>query len=291
MKQLVLSLFPGIGLLDMAFEEEGFTVVRGPDLLWGGDIRRFHPPAGKFDGVIGGDPCQAHSQYRYLNPKSGERYGDMTPEYARIIAEARPTWFLRENVPAAPAIVADDYDVSTFVLNNRALGESQDRTRRFWWGVSKDVDGFLIDRELRRGIEFAALESLDYRQAVCSSLRAVPVKLGGGGRVKRTYSAEGKRHGPDRGPSAALAEMLRHQGLPEDFFTGEDVPFTMTGRRKMIGNGVPLPMGRAIARAVKRALNLTPAPFDGARPPGNADALRGTGEATTGREPYESEAL
>lgn len=33
---LVLSLFPGIGLLDMAFEEEGFTVVRGPDLLWGG---------------------------------------------------------------------------------------------------------------------------------------------------------------------------------------------------------------------------------------------------------------
>ena len=37
---LVLSLFPGIGLLDMAFEEEGFTVVRGPDLLWGGDATR-----------------------------------------------------------------------------------------------------------------------------------------------------------------------------------------------------------------------------------------------------------
>src|SRR6516164_7336123 len=28
---LVLSLFPGIGLLDMAFEESGFCVVRGPD--------------------------------------------------------------------------------------------------------------------------------------------------------------------------------------------------------------------------------------------------------------------
>jgi DNA (cytosine-5)-methyltransferase 1 len=40
---LVLSLFPGIGLLDMAFEEEGFCVVRGPDLLWGGDIRSFRP--------------------------------------------------------------------------------------------------------------------------------------------------------------------------------------------------------------------------------------------------------
>jgi hypothetical protein len=36
---LVLSLFSGIGLLDYAFELEGFTVVRGPDLLWGGDVR------------------------------------------------------------------------------------------------------------------------------------------------------------------------------------------------------------------------------------------------------------
>jgi hypothetical protein len=41
---LVLSLFPGIGLLDTAFEENGFCVVRGPDLLWGGDVRLFTPP-------------------------------------------------------------------------------------------------------------------------------------------------------------------------------------------------------------------------------------------------------
>lgn len=39
-QQLVLSLFPGIGLLDMAFEQEGFCVVRGPDVLWGGDVRK-----------------------------------------------------------------------------------------------------------------------------------------------------------------------------------------------------------------------------------------------------------
>lgn len=32
---MILSLFPGIGILDHAFELEGFTVVRGPDLLWG----------------------------------------------------------------------------------------------------------------------------------------------------------------------------------------------------------------------------------------------------------------
>lgn len=45
---LVLSLFPGIGMLDRGFEEEGYCVVRGPDVLWGGDIRSFHPPARVF---------------------------------------------------------------------------------------------------------------------------------------------------------------------------------------------------------------------------------------------------
>lgn len=53
MSQLVLSLFPGIGLLDIPFEESGFCVVRGPDLLFGGDIRKFNPPAGRFWNVEG----------------------------------------------------------------------------------------------------------------------------------------------------------------------------------------------------------------------------------------------
>ncbi len=55
---LILSLFPGIDLLGRAFEETGFCVVRGPDLITGGDIRSFHPPAKQFAGVIGGPPCQ-----------------------------------------------------------------------------------------------------------------------------------------------------------------------------------------------------------------------------------------
>lgn len=32
---LVLSLFPGAGLLDAGFTQAGFSVVRGPDLLLG----------------------------------------------------------------------------------------------------------------------------------------------------------------------------------------------------------------------------------------------------------------
>lgn len=68
---LILSLFPGIGLLDMAFEEQGFCVVRGPDALWGGDIHTFYPPPGRFDGVIGGPPCQSFSRLRHLVAANG----------------------------------------------------------------------------------------------------------------------------------------------------------------------------------------------------------------------------
>ena len=101
---LVLSLFPGIGLLDMAFEEEGFCVVRGPDLLWGGDIKIFHPPAGKFDGVIGGPPCQPFSPLVHLVRANGRepKHGNLIPEFERVVYESECAWFLMEEVSQAP---------------------------------------------------------------------------------------------------------------------------------------------------------------------------------------------
>ncbi|MFZ2407129.1 MAG: DNA cytosine methyltransferase, partial [Methylobacter sp.] len=83
---LVLSLFPGIGLLDRAFEDLGFCVVRGPDLIFGGDIRRFSVPAGRFDGVIGGPPCQDFSKARRDDP-TGQGM-EMLYHYKRIVMEA-----------------------------------------------------------------------------------------------------------------------------------------------------------------------------------------------------------
>lgn len=134
---LVLSLFPGIGLLDMAFEEAGFCVVRGPDLLWGGDIHRFHPPAGRFDGVIGGPPCQSWCGLGNVNKA---RWGnqsvlpDMIPEFVRCVEQARPTWFLMENVPAAPVPAPDGYVTTSRSCDNRWCGGEQQRRRRFSFG-------------------------------------------------------------------------------------------------------------------------------------------------------------
>lgn len=40
MTDVLLSVFPGVDLLGMAFELEGYCVVRGPDLVWGVATRR-----------------------------------------------------------------------------------------------------------------------------------------------------------------------------------------------------------------------------------------------------------
>ena len=130
--QLVLSLFPGIGLLDMAFEEAGFCVVRGPDLLWGGDIRRFHPPAGRFDGVIGGPPCQAFSRLRHIVEANGYQTApNLIPEFERCLAEAQPAWALMENVPDAPEPAVPGYQVSSTMLRDVWCGGETSRLRRF----------------------------------------------------------------------------------------------------------------------------------------------------------------
>lgn len=125
----VLSLFPGIGLLDMAFEQEGFCVVRGPDVLWGGDIRRFHPPAGKFDGVIGGPPCQCHSNASHIGGSDAE---DLIPEFVRVVEEARPAWVVMENVPPAADHPGIPSEWNRCFLRDFDCGGLTERVRCFW---------------------------------------------------------------------------------------------------------------------------------------------------------------
>lgn len=231
---LVLSLFPGIGLLDHAFELEGFCVVRGPDLLWGGDVRRFHPPAGRFDGVIGGPPCQTHSAMKHLallgNGVEAGVHGDQIPEFVRVVEEAQPQWFVMENVPAAPDPAVGGYAVVSRIHNNRWLGEDQSRRRKFWLGHRGDA--------LRFHIECSAFVSPNFEPAV----------LAGHG------PALGQRVRGIQGRS--WQEGARLQGLSEERIAQleADAPFTVHGFKSVIGNGVPIPMGRAVARAVKKAL-------------------------------------
>ncbi len=211
---LVLSLFPGIGLLDMAFEQEGFCVVRGPDMLWGGDVRTFHPPAGKFDGVIGGPPCIGESQLAHLNGTPGFT---LWQEFRRVVEESRSYWWVMEAVKPC-----EHLDCRPLAFNNRWLGEKQNRLRYFHSNLN-----------LRAHISGVTLQHPEYRYAVLAG------HGGAEGSVQRrmaTYS---------------WPDMCELQGLPAGF----SLPgFTREAKRRAVGNGVPLPMGRAIARAVKAAL-------------------------------------
>lgn len=288
---LVLSLFPGIGLLDMAFEEEGFTIVRGPDLLWGGDIRRFHPPAGKFDGVIGGPPCQAHSTLRHLVEAvhgSEAVAEDLIPEFERCVRDAQPGWFLMENVRGAPVPIVAGYTVDPKLINNRWCGGTQNRLRRFSFGTRSFLCPRVAEglRSPYRGMRLAfapgndagtycdhcgepyrahfarsldvpgeALEPAIWEPAVCSTAggRRASVAIGGNGTPKGHQGRDITAKLRNR----SLAEECELQGLPPDFLA--DAPFTARAKRVAVGNGVPLQMGRAVARAVKRALGMTEA--------------------------------
>lgn len=298
--ELVLSLFPGIGLLDRSFEEKGFTVVRGPDCLWGGDIRRFHVPAGVFHLVCGGPPCQTFSALANLVRAKGlePRFGNLIPEFERVVGEAEPQCFLMENVRGAPEPVVPGYAVHRFAWNNcwlpmgDAFGEEQRRERFFSFGVrgTEAID-------LRRWLPQAALElprlangatqqAVNNSQAakrsvqtptVCGRGAEVMVKLGGSGKVKRTYQKPTIPGGHDYAPGVRdklpcvkrvvtsgaggvsvrtaryrYEEACRLQGLPADFLA--DAPFTAQGKIKAVANGVPLPLGRAMAAAIKLAL-------------------------------------
>ena len=211
---LVLSLFPGIGLLDMAFEEEGFCVVRGPDLLWGGDVKRFHPPAGKFDGVIGGPPCKGESALAHLNGTPGTT---LRHEFRRVVDVARPFWYLMEAVKEH-----EGFGEYVLRLNNRWFGERQRRVRFFHSNLN-----------LRPFVEVAALEHPEFKHAVLA---------GHGGAIGSVQRGMAKY---------PFREACTLQGLPPDF----DLPgFTQQAKYEAVGNGVPLHMGRAVARAVKRAM-------------------------------------
>lgn len=234
MPALVLSLFPGIGMLDMAFEEAGFCIVRGPDHLWGGDVRRFFAPAGRFDGVIGGPPCQCHSRLVHLNRSQGAKIApDLVPEFQRVVSEADPAWFLMENVPDVPDVQVPGYTVQRVALDNRWLGGEQSRRRAFQFGARDKIAVGRFAPELE------ALESPIWE----------PACLASEGRRGMILMRDGKSRYTERRTFERFCEL---QGLPQNFL--DDAPLTLAGKYRVVGNGVPLRMGRAVASAVKRAL-------------------------------------
>ena len=153
-----LSLFSGIGGLDLAAEWAGFETVgqcewadyptkvlekHWPDVPRWRDIRTmtgdsFYEQTGlrTVDVISGGFPCQPFSVAGKQKGKEDNRY--LWPEMLRVIRELAPRWVIGENVPGILNIAADDvcadleregYEVGIFDFEAAAVGAPHRRER------------------------------------------------------------------------------------------------------------------------------------------------------------------
>lgn len=208
--QLVLSLFHGVDLFGRGFENKGFSVVRGCDILFGTDITDFHIPSGRFDGIIGGSPCQDFSKLR-RTPPTGEGLR-LLGEFCRVVTEGSPMWFCLENVPSVPDVVIEGYHVQRFDLSPSECGGVQSRRRHFQFGHKL---GYVLN------------------------IKRDPFT---GKKERCAVASEGKQQ--DRRTWEDFCEL---QGLPRSF---DLPPFTLSEKYKAVGNGVNVKVAERVAQAI-----------------------------------------
>jgi DNA (cytosine-5)-methyltransferase 1 len=155
-----LSLFTGIGGLDLAAEAAGIRTVamcerdpfcrkvlrkHWPDVPIFEDVRvlskgvLIDAGVSPIELIHGGFPCQPFSLAGRQRGKADDRY--LWPEFSRIIAEIMPRWVICENVPGILSIAADDicqdlerkgYEVGVFDYEAAAVGAKHRRARVFF---------------------------------------------------------------------------------------------------------------------------------------------------------------
>jgi len=171
-----LSLFSGIGGLDLAAEWVGFETVgqceyadyptavlerHWPDVprwrdiktLTGGD---FYEKTGlrTVSVISGGFPCQPHSVIGKRKAENDERH--LWPEFCRVVRELRPHFVVGENVNGLLSTIHESvctdlekegYEVRTFCVPAYAVAAPHERYRVFIIGISKGEPRLQADSE------------------------------------------------------------------------------------------------------------------------------------------------
>ncbi len=143
----------------------------------------------------------------------------MLAQFERIVFAAAPAWWLLENVPGVPDVRIAGYSWQRIDIDARECGLAQSRLRHFQFGH-------------RTGL--------------------VPVIVRQSGRDRPAdrccVASEAQRTG-----RRSWADFCELQGLPRNF----NLPgMTLAARYRAVGNGVPVPMARTLAAAIRGARAL-----------------------------------
>lgn len=237
------------------------------------EIEPFHP-----EMIIGGPPCQDFSSAGKRNEDNGR--GDLTVNFAQIVAAIHPEWFVMENVArivktqklvdAKNIFREAGYGMTEMVLDASRCGVPQKRKRFILIGKLEEQDGFMTDY-LERNLsdhDMTVAESLGDRIDIqyyyrhprsyarrgiysinepSATIRGVNRPLPNGYHIHPNdpiQNLDGVR-------SLTTQERSLIQTFPEDFvFLG-----SRTAQEQMIGNAVPVGLGLYVGNCIQEYVN------------------------------------
>ena len=295
----VVDLFCGCGGLSLGFQKAGFNVLAAFD-YWDDAIAVYHAnfkhpvikqdlsdvektisKVAKYmpDMIIGGPPCQDFSSAGKRDENNGR--GDLTVNYAQVIAAIRPEWFVMENVDRitktgklaeAQAIFKNcGYGLTCTILNASLCGVPQRRKRFIMIGHLGEKDGFMSEileegqskKEMTVKEYFGNQLNIQYyyrhprsyfRRGIFSVDEPSPTIRG----VNRPMPAGYKLHSNDPVKSLegvrplTTLERSMIQTFPRTFkFMGNK-----TDMEQMIGNAVPVNLAKYVGDCIMTYLGI-----------------------------------
>lgn len=224
--------------------------------------------------IIGGPPCQDFSSAGKRDENNGR--GDLTVSYAKIISKVRPQWFVMENVERitktqklvdAIAIYKNaGYGLTYTVLDASLCGVPQKRKRFVMVGRLGAKDNFMLS-QLNGNLAKKPMTVADYfgdkldikyyyrhprsyvRRGIFSvdepspTIRGVNRPMPAGYELRPNDPVKSK----DGIRPLTTTERAMVQTFPKDFvFLG-----SKTNQEQMIGNAVPVNLGKYVAEAIK----------------------------------------
>jgi DNA (cytosine-5)-methyltransferase 1 len=288
----VVDLFSGCGGLSLGFQNVGFEIIAAFD-NWQPAVKVYkenfdHPiydtDLGSQEGlefvknlkpqmIIGGPPCQDFSSAGKRDETLGR--ADLTLSYAKIVAEAKPEWFVMENVErimkshilkeALQTLKNAGYGISYQVLDASYCGVPQIRKRFFLVGHQFSSDDFLnpyfsknqsakqmtvfdyLGNDLQ--VEYYYRHPRSYMRRGVFSIYEPSATIRG---VNRPIPQNYQKH---EGDPVEITEKVRPlttreraliQTFPENFiFSG-----TKTNLEQVIGNAVPVKLAEFVADCI-----------------------------------------